>query len=96
MSLFYFLKKQKGKSGSKDSISNDKDNLDQICIWEALEEPEVDIDAIEMTFSQKDSKNIVSSPVKVAKENKAQTFTALDGKRTQAVGILMGSMKIGL
>jgi hypothetical protein len=65
-------------------------------LWEKLSPQKIDIQSFEALFSQK------SKPKKKVMEDKTtdksargvKPYNALDGKRAQAVGILMGSLKV--
>jgi hypothetical protein len=68
-------------------------------VWKVLSPPKVDVQAFESLFTEKVK---VKKKVMERKDNDDKTrprgvvpFSALDPKRAQAVGILMGSLKMG-
>lgn len=63
-------------------------------MWELLDDIDttgLDLDEVENCFSQRERQQ-KAKPTE--KKSVKDGFCALDGKRTQAVGILMGSLKV--
>ena len=66
-----------------------------LSVWALLEEAKLNLDDFEASFSQKAVKAKAKPEKPVETAASKQAFTALDGKRTQAVGIIMGSNRLG-
>ena len=86
-----FAKASQGKQSVSDQAPSKN-------LWESLEEPGLPADEIELLFAQrptkgKDEETGDQGADKKQKKEKIEAFTALDGKRAQSVGILMGSCK---
>lgn len=64
------------------------------CLWEGLEEPEINVDEFEDLFSKAPAKK-KSSPGKHAKAKKTREVAKLlDAKRSQAIGIFISSLHL--
>jgi hypothetical protein len=75
----------------------DQERVDEelVPVWVGLQEASIDVETFEGLFAQKApaaSKAAATEEKPKAKEK--QSFSALDGKRSQSVGILMGSVKL--
>ena len=65
-------------------------------LWDSLTPQEVDLQSFEALFSQKakPKKKVMDDKTADKATKGIKPFNALDGKRAQAVGILMGSLKV--
>lgn len=85
------------ETGEAGEAASDEDEIDtSVSVWAQLEEPKLNAKDFEARFAQKpaagENKSFVTKLLRKTKEE----FTALDGKRAQSVGILLGSTKVDM
>ena len=78
-------------------LLEDDEKQDKESVWSKLKPHSLDVDEFEKLFSQKIIKrksSVVKAGVEDVKKKTKKAFCALDAKRAQGVGILMGSTKV--
>jgi hypothetical protein len=75
--------------------SESTDDIERsLSVWALLDEANLNVEDFEAHFSQKAAKTKVKEEKPVEPVSSKQAFTALDGKRSQGVGIIMGSNRL--
>lgn len=84
-----------GGSGSKDRLDKKNNPSVWIDLEKEFDNDQVDVAEVEKLFAQKKTKLGGALGQTSGKKGDMKDFSALDDKRTKAVGILMASSKVG-